>query len=208
MPSTASGLQRKLSFSRSAGGVVAKVSRSLSFSRKPPRPTSLSPSVAEQQPVLASPPHPGRPTTAVQASEGVRALAYAHAAALIHVRTPESPRSDAIHPDRPACTRQVWAIEHEGFMYKRALAHGGFQKRWFFIQAGLLCYTAPEDEQSAVVCGKLLSSRLAEDEPRRGAGGRVRSLSFSRRKRKSGESVVLAFQTDQRLYELRVDSLA
>ena len=36
----------------------------------------------------------------------------------------------------------------------------------------------------------------------------MRSLSFSRRKRKSGESVVLAFQTDQRLYELRVDSLA
>ena len=76
------------------------------------------------------------------------------------------------------------------------------------LQAGLLCYTAPEDVQSAVVCGKLLSVRTADEEPRRAVGGRIRSLSFSRRKGKSSESVLLAFQTDQRLYELRVDSQA
>lgn len=102
---------------------------------------------------------------------------------------------------------------HEGFAWKKASAHGGWQRRWFFLQEGLLCYTAPADEQSAVVCGKLLGAKMLTPEtgappPKREAGGRLqRTLSYTRRRRQGGssEGVELALQTDHRLYVLRME---
>ena len=77
----------------------------------------------------------------------------------------------------------------------------------------MLCYTAPADEQSAVVCGKLLGTKLLEESERspetKRAGTRLKkTLSFSRLKRGASaeKSIQLALETDQRVYELRVDS--
>ena len=45
---------------------------------------------------------------------------------------------------------------HEGVLWKRAVLK--FQKRWFFIKAGTLCYYDPGSPgENAIVCGQLSS---------------------------------------------------
>merc|ERR1711907_429065 len=71
--------------------------------------------------------------------------------------------------------------DHEGFLWKRSLLK--FQKRWFFLQAGVLCYYDPGCPGNAIVCGQLTSAVVT-----------------------SRERLELAVFTDLRQYDFRVEA--
>jgi len=73
------------------------------------------------------------------------------------------------------------AITIEGWLWKRAALK--FQKRWFFIQAGVLCYRESEEETNNIVCGQVTSVAIS-----------------------SAERYEFAIYTDQRQYDLRVET--
>lgn len=73
-------------------------------------------------------------------------------------------------------------LQHEGFLWKRAALK--FQKRWFFLQAGTLCYYDPLNPGSnAIVCGQLSSVIVT-----------------------NVERLELTMFTDQRQYDFRCES--
>lgn len=63
-------------------------------------------------------------------------------------------------PESAASVQPTGEVEYEGYLFKQSKSKTAFQKRFCFLQGGMLCYKDPKVSDHAIVCGQVTAADI------------------------------------------------